>query len=312
MSQAIEVHELTRRFGDFVAVDAVSFTVESGEVFGFLGPNGAGKTTTIRMLTGLLAPSGGTARVAGHEIGRDTSELRRSIGYMSQSFSLYTDLTVAENIELFAGLYGVTGARLAERRGWIVRTAGLKGREGTLTAELPLGFKQRLALGCAVLHEPPILFLDEPTSGVDPVARRAFWDLIYALAYSGTTVLVSTHYMEEAEYCHRVILMNRGRVIAEGTPAELRHAMTDPIYEIHTDHAPEAVRVLASTDAIVEAALFGRAVHVVARDAAEAERVVPQVLRAASLQFSGLRRVEPSLEDVFVSLVRREGGAVVG
>jgi ABC-2 type transport system ATP-binding protein len=223
---AIDVRELTRRFGDFTAVDAVSFSVRQGEIFGFLGPNGAGKTTTIRMLTGLLQPTTGSATVAEHTLGGDTAALRQRIGYMSQSFSLYADLSVDENIELVAGLYDVRGARRDERRAWVLRMAGLEGRGRRLTGELPLGFKQRLALGCAVLHEPPILFLDEPTSGVDPVARRAFWDLIYALAAGthgahGTTVLVSTHYMEEAEYCHRLALMYRGAVIALGAASEL-------------------------------------------------------------------------------------------
>jgi ABC-2 type transport system ATP-binding protein len=308
---AIEVIGLTRRFGDFVAVDDVSFTVAPAQVFGFLGPNGAGKTTTIRMLTGLLAPSAGAARVAGHDV-RDSRALRSRIGYMSQSFSLYGDLTVAENIELFAGLYGVTHERYRARRDWIVQMAGLEGRERATTAELPLGFKQRLALGCAVLHEPAILFLDEPTSGVDPLARRAFWDLIYARAHGGTTVLVSTHYMEEAEYCHSLILMHRGRLIAHGTPAALRASMTEPIYEIATADAPAAVHALTGSSAVLEAALFGRAVHVVARDAAEAVREVPHVLRAAAVDHTGMRRIEPSLEDVFVSLVRRAGGAMLG
>lgn len=219
---AIDVRGLTRRFGDFTAVDDVSFQVERAEVFGFLGPNGAGKTTTIKMLTGLLAPTAGHALVAGYDIAVDPLSIRRSIGYMSQKFSLYGDLTVGENIDLFAGLYNVADDVLAGRRRWILDMAGLEGRERLLTAELPLGWKQRLALGCAVLHQPAILFLDEPTSGVDPVARRAFWDLIYELSHAGTTVLVSTHYMEEAEYCNRLILMNRGQVIAAGKPAELR------------------------------------------------------------------------------------------
>ncbi|MEX0891147.1 MAG: ABC transporter ATP-binding protein [Gemmatimonadota bacterium] len=246
---AIQARELTRRFGDFVAVDHATFQVQTGQVFGFLGPNGAGKTTTIRMLTGLLPPSSGVARVAGLDPAAESRRLRGRLGYMSQLFSLYGDLTVAENIDLFGGLYEVTGERFRARRAWVLEMAGLEGQEKRLTAELPLGWKQRLALGCAVLHEPPILFLDEPTSGVDPVARRAFWDLIDALAEGGTTVLVSTHYMEEAEYCNRLLLMNRGRVIAEGTPGELRARLETP---------------------------------------------------------------DASLEDVFVELVRREGGAVVG
>jgi ABC-2 type transport system ATP-binding protein len=225
MADTIRVRELTRRFGAFTAVDGVSFEVRQGEIFGFLGPNGAGKTTTIRMLTGLLPPSAGSAEVAGVDVARDPAAIRALIGYMSQKFSLYPDLTVGENIELFAGLYGVTGERYAERRAWVLEMAGLTGREGRLTAELSLGWKQRLALGCAVLHEPPILFLDEPTSGVDPLARRRFWDLIDELAAGGTTVLVSTHYMEEAEYCHRVAVMNRARIIALDRPAALRHAL---------------------------------------------------------------------------------------
>jgi ABC-2 type transport system ATP-binding protein len=222
MPDAIRVRELTRRFGAFTAVDAVTFDVRRGEIFGFLGPNGAGKTTTLKMVTGLLAPTSGTAEVAGLDVVREARAVRGVIGYMSQRFSLYSDLTVAENIELFAGLYGVSGARYRERRGWVIEMAGLQGREDRLTAELALGWKQRLALGCAVLHEPPVLFLDEPTSGVDPLARRAFWDLIDALAARGTTVVVSTHYMEEAEYCHRLALMSQARLIALDAPAALR------------------------------------------------------------------------------------------
>ncbi len=228
---AVSVQGLTRRFGDFTAVDGVTFDVAAGEVFGFLGPNGAGKTTTIRMLTGLLAPTAGTGVVAGHDVRTDAERIKRTIGYMSQQFSLYNDLTVRENIEFYAGLYEVGGRRLEERRDWVLRMAGLEDREDRLTGELPLGFKQRLALGCAVLHEPPILFLDEPTSGVDPVARRAFWELIYGFADQGTTVFVSTHYMEEAEYCHRVALMNRGRVIALDEPKALMRGLGLPTLE---------------------------------------------------------------------------------
>jgi ABC-2 type transport system ATP-binding protein len=310
VSALVEVRDLVRRFGSFTAVDRVSFDVAPGEIFGFLGPNGAGKTTTLKMLTGLLLPSAGRARVAGIEIPGDTMPLRARIGYMSQKFSLYGDLTVAENIELFAGLYGVTGERLRERRAWALRMAALIGHEQRLTADLPLGWKQRLALGCAVLHEPPLLFLDEPTSGVDPVARRAFWDLIDELAARGTTVLVSTHYMEEAEYCHRLLLMNRGRVIAQGTPAELRSLMTEPTWSVRTDRAPEAVEALQHAPGIVEAAMFGRDVHVVT---AEPDRgAVESALRAAGRTVHGIEPITPSLEDVFVALVRREGGAVRG
>jgi ABC-2 type transport system ATP-binding protein len=308
---AIRARNLTRRFGEFVAVDDVSFDVGRGTIFGFLGPNGAGKTTTIRMLTGLLAPTSGSAMVAGSDTAHDAHGLRSRIGYMSQSFSLYGDLTVSENIELFAGLYGIAGARYLDRRAWALRLAGLEGRERAATAELPLGFKQRLALGCAVLHEPAVLFLDEPTSGVDPMARRAFWDLIHGMAAAGTTILVSTHYMEEAEYCHRLILMNRGRLIAEGTPSSLRAAMREPIYEVETDDAALAVEALAHAAGIEDAAMFGRSVHVVVV-ADDAEGTVAGVLTANGRRFDGMRRIEPSLEDVFVAHVRREGGAVAG
>jgi len=347
---AIAARELTRTFGDFTAVDRVTFTVRRGEIFGFLGPNGAGKTTTLKMLTGLLAPTSGEGKVAGLDIAREQAEIRGRIGYMSQKFSLYTDLTVGENIELFAGLYGVTGDRLAQRRAWILEMAGLTGQERRLTADLPLGWKQRLALGCAVLHEPEILFLDEPTSGVDPLARRAFWDLIRGLAAKWTTVIVSTHYMEEAEYCDRLILMNRGRLIAEGTPAALRASLTEPIYRLDVDDAPRAAQLLLAVPGVQDAAIFGRAVHLVLEpgafstngtgvdggstasdprrpEALGGERVtkdtatvssasefvqLTQILASHGLKCHGLRRVTPSLEDVFVSLVRREGGAVEG
>ncbi len=312
MTHAIDVRSIHRAFGDFVAVDDVSFTVGVGEIFGFLGPNGAGKTTTIKMLTGLLRPTAGSALVDGLDTGRDARALRSRIGYMSQKFSLYGDLTVSENIQLFAGLYGVTGDRLRVRREWAIRMAGIAGHEDRLTGDLPLGWKQRLALGCAVLHEPSILFLDEPTSGVDPVARRAFWELIDELSAAGTTIMVSTHYMEEAEYCNRLVLMNRGRLIAAGTSGELRAMMHEPIYTVRTSRAPAAVEALQAAPGILEVGMFGRDVHVVAASEQEAEHVVPERLAAAGLSFDGMTRTIPSLEDVFVSLVRREGGAVAG
>ncbi|MCS6953145.1 MAG: ABC transporter ATP-binding protein [Bryobacteraceae bacterium] len=219
---AVEVEGLVRRFGDFVAVDRISFRVPRGEIFGFLGPNGAGKTTAIRILCGLLRPSEGRALVAGFDVAADPEAVRRRIGYMSQKFSLYDDLTVEENLEFFGGIYGVTGARRRERIEYALATAGLEEQRRTMTRLLAGGFKQRLALGCAILHEPPILFLDEPTSGVDPVARRNFWDLIYRLSSAGHTVFVTTHYMDEAEYCHRLALMHRGRIVALGSPAALK------------------------------------------------------------------------------------------
>src|SRR2546425_992658 len=312
MNPAVEVRGLTRRFGDFVAVNDLTFDVSKGEIFGFLGPNGAGKTTTIRMLTGLLAPTAGEGRVAGLDIRTEAEAIKRNIGYMSQLFSLYGDLTVQENIAFFGGLYEVTGARLETRRAWVLQMAGLAGEEGRMTGELALGWKQRLALGCAVLHEPPILFLDEPTSGVDPLSRRSFWDLIYSLADQGTTILVSTHYMEEAEYCHRVALMNRARLIALDRPADLRARMSEPLLEITTDQGPATAQALQQAPGVIEAAMFGRAVHVVVEDAAAATLTLPAFLAARGIACYGVAPVRPSLEDVFVSLVRREGGAVVG
>ena len=310
---AVEVEDLTRKFGDFTAVDAVTFIVEPGEIFGFLGPNGAGKTTTIRMLSGLLEPTSGEACVAGLDVRQDTEAVKQRIGYMSQLFSLYGDLTVDENITFFGGLYGVRGERLEARRAWVLRMSGLEGGRGhQLTAELSLGWKQRLALGCAVLHEPPILFLDEPTSGVDPISRRNFWELIYALADAGTTVLVSTHYMEEAEYCHRLALMNRGRLIALDTPAAVRRLMREPLLEIVTPQGPAVAQALQGRPGVAEAAMFGRAVHVAVESAAEAAASLPAFLASRGLRVERIHAIEPSLEDVFVDLVRREGGAVAG
>ena len=232
---AIAIDTLVKKFGDFVAVDRVSLEVGRGEIFGFLGPNGAGKSTTIRVLCGLLSPTSGRASVAGFDVARDPESVRRSIGYMSQKFSLYDDLTVEENIQFFSGIYGVPVNLRAERRDYVLEMAGLKEQRTKMTRLLAGGWKQRLALGCAILHDPPILFLDEPTSGVDPIARRRFWDLIYQLSEAGRSILVSTHYMEEAEYCHRLALMHRGRVIALGSPQslkdELRPRLADPSME---------------------------------------------------------------------------------
>ncbi len=221
-AEAVQVRDLVKRFGDFVAVDRVSFDVARGEIFGFLGPNGAGKSTTIRILCGLLAPSEGRARVNGFDVAADPESVKRNIGYMSQKFSLYDDLTVGENIDFFSGVYGVPAEKRAERKEYVLRMAGLEEKRGQMTRLLAGGWKQRLALGCAILHQPPILFLDEPTSGVDPIARRAFWALIGELAGAGHTVFVSTHYMTEAEYCHRLALMYRGRIVALDAPARLR------------------------------------------------------------------------------------------
>jgi len=223
--KTVVIQDLVKQFGSFTAVDHVSLEVSKGEIFGFLGPNGAGKSTTIRMLCGLLTPTSGRASVGGFDVATQPEQIRQNIGYMSQKFSLYDDLTVEENIEFFSGIYGVPRERRQARKDYVLDMAGIRERRKQLTRELSGGWKQRLALGCAILHEPPILFLDEPTSGVDPIARRAFWDLIYELSEAGRTVFVSTHYMDEAEYCHRIALMYKGRMIALGTPAELKHGM---------------------------------------------------------------------------------------
>jgi ABC-2 type transport system ATP-binding protein len=312
VSNAVEVRNVTRKFGDFTAVDDISFDVREGEIFGFLGPNGAGKTTTIKILSGLLAPTSGNGTVAGLDLLTQAESVKERIGYMSQLFSLYADLTVDENIRFFAGLYDVHGARLEERREWVLRMSGLTDHSDRTTGELPLGWKQRLALGCAVMHEPPVLFLDEPTSGVDPISRRNFWELIYALAERGTTIFVSTHYMEEAEYCHRLALMNRGKLIALDRPAALREQMAEPILELVTSNGPEAAQALRDGPGVIEAAMFGRAVHVVVHDAAAATAALPGFLAARGVTVESIEKVRPSLEDVFVALVRREGGAVAG
>lgn len=243
---AVVIDDLVKRFGDFTAVDHVSLEVEKGEIFGFLGPNGAGKSTTIRILCGLLTPTSGSASVAGFDVATQPELIRRNIGYMSQKFSLYDDLTVEENIDFFSGIYGVARERRPERKDYVLKMAGIAERRGALTRELAGGWKQRLALGCAILHEPPILFLDEPTSGVDPIARRSFWDLIYSLAAAGHTIFVSTHYMDEAEYCHRLALMYRGLVVASGAPDELKRQFVQPSMEnvfVHVIEEEEKRRV---------------------------------------------------------------------
>ncbi len=309
---AARVEGITKRFGSFLAVDGVSFEVARGEVFGFLGPNGAGKTTTIKMLAGLLVPTSGSGSVAGFDLSREGEKIKRSIGYMSQLFSLYPDLTVDENIALFSGLYGVSGERRRRRRAWVLEMAGLTEMSGRMTGDLSLGWKQRLALGTAILHEPPILFLDEPTSGVDPISRRSFWDLIYSLAAQGTTVFVSTHYMEEAEYCDRLALMNRGRLIRLDSPERLRAGMLEPLYEIVTADVVKAIEALRDFPGLLEAGMFGRALHATLRDPITGPDAIRAHLASRGIAVLEMRKAEPSLEDVFVSAVRGAGGAPVG
>ena len=304
---AIAVRDLTRRFGAFVAVDHVSFDVARGEIFGFLGSNGAGKSTTIRMLCGLLKPSSGSATVGGVDVTRDPEAVKRRIGYMSQRFSLYELLTVDQNIAFFGGIYGLDAARLTERRRFVIEMSGLAGRESTLARDLAGGWRQRLALGCAILHEPAILFLDEPTGGVDPLSRRQFWRLIDALAESGVTVLVTTHYLDEAERCHRVALIHGGRLAAIGTPGEVKGIFAGrPILEVRADKPVEAMRLLDADARVEKTSLFGTAVHAVLRDAAIPPEVIARRLQDGGIIVESLAPVAPSLEDVFLDVIDRE------
>ena len=300
----IRVEHLSRRFGAFQAVDDLSFDVRKGEVFGFLGANGAGKSTTIRMLCGLLKPSGGRAEVAGLDVGRDPEGVKRQIGYMSQRFSLYELLTVDQNITFYGGLYGLTPSRLAERRKFVIDMAGLAGRERELALNLSGGWRQRLALGCALLHEPPIIFLDEPTGGVDPVSRRDFWRLIDDLSRGGTTVLVTTHYLDEAERCDRVAIIHAGRLAALGTTSELKTRFDDrPIYEIRASDPVGAMSVLDKLPSIEKTSLFGTALHAVVRTRQTTDADLMRALSEAGITVTSIGSVVPSLEDVFLDVV---------
>lgn len=304
---AVEVRNLVKRFGNFVAVDDITFGVERGEIFGFLGSNGAGKTTTIRMLCGLLTPTSGSARVGGFDLATQADQIKQTIGYMSQKFSLYDDLSVEENIDFFSGVYGVLPASREKRKEAVLRMAGLADRRRSLTRLLPGGWKQRLALGCAILHEPPILFLDEPTSGVDPIARRNFWNLIYQLSSEGCTVFVTTHYMDEAEYCHRLALMHRGRVIALGPARTLREALkSQTLMHLDSTDLVESLKALEGKEGILEAAVFGSGLHLTVRNALAAESLIRGVLAERHIRVERLEVIEPSMEDVFVAMIEEE------
>ena len=309
---AIDDRGLTRRFGAFVAVDDLSFTVARGEIFGFLGSNGAGKSTTIRMLGGLLTPTGGTALVDGIDVGREPDKVKARIGYMSQRFSLYELLTVDQNIHFWGGIYGLTAAQIHARREFVLEMAGLRGREQTLARDLSGGWRQRLALGCAILHEPPILFLDEPTGGVDPLARRQFWRLIDDLSQGGVTVLVTTHYLDEAERCHRVALIHAGRMAAIGTTRDVKGTFAGrTIAEIRGADPVRLMNVLDARADVQKTSVFGTAVHAVLRRPsldAEAIRSLSRELAAAGVPPSSLVAVPPSLEDVFLDVVDTAGG----
>ncbi len=302
--KAVVVKDLEKRFGNFMAVNRISFEVERGEIFGFLGPNGAGKSTTIRMLCGILSPSNGSGTVAGMDITKETEKIKAHIGYMSQKFSLYEDLTVEENINFYGGIYNIPEDKKQARKEWVIAMAGLKEHRGVRTALLSGGWRQRLALGCAILHEPPILFLDEPTSGVDPISRRQFWDLIYDLSGKGITIFVTTHYMDEAEYCDRVGLIYRGELIALGTPEVLKtRLMKEAVLDVQCSRPQEAMELIETFPEIQEVALFGKGLHVVVQDAARAENEIRRFLKERGFEVFQIEKITPSLEDVFVSLI---------
>jgi ABC-2 type transport system ATP-binding protein len=307
MDKAITVNALTKRFGDFVAVDHLTFDVSAGEIFGFLGSNGAGKSTTIRMLCGLLKPTSGAATVGGVDVTRDPEGVKRRIGYMSQRFSLYERLTVDQNIRFFAGIYGLSGERLHARRRFVLDMAGLQGREHTRAADLAGGWRQRLALGCAILHEPPIVFLDEPTGGVDPLSRREFWRLIDELSAAGVTVLVTTHYLDEAEHCHRIAIIHAGMLAAIGTTAQLKETFAGrTILEVHAANPVEAMRLLDQLPDVEKTSIFGTAVHaVLKRDPRAAAPELKTRLERSGVAVAAMSAVEPSLEDVFLDVAER-------
>ncbi|MGB2697899.1 MAG: ABC transporter ATP-binding protein [Candidatus Zixiibacteriota bacterium] len=304
---AVEVRDLVKKFGDFTAVDRISLEVNKGEIFGFLGPNGSGKTTTIRMLCGLLTPTSGWGEVAGFDINKEPETIKAHIGYMSQKFSLYQDLTVEENIDFYSGIYKVPKGIKKERKEWVLSMAGLVEKRGDLTSGLAGGWKQRLALGCAVLHDPPILFLDEPTAGVDPSSRRDFWDLIYKLSQRGTTIFVTTHYMDEAEHCDRIGLIFQGRIIARGSPKFLKtELMSEEVIYLECDRCLDALVSLEKEESIKEVALFGKGLHLVVDNVNITLPLIQKVLNKQGIDINKLERITPSLEDVFVSLVAEE------
>jgi ABC-2 type transport system ATP-binding protein len=306
---SVDLRDLSKRFGDFVAVDRITLSIRKGEIFGFLGPNGAGKSTTIRMLCGIITPTSGEGTVAGYDLHTQAEQIKSSIGYMSQKFSLYEDLTVEENLDFYGGIYGLSAARREERKRWVLRMAGLEDHRHTRTGTLPVGWKQRLSLGCAVLHEPPIVFLDEPTSGVDPLRRRRFWDLIYELTEGGVTVFVPTHYMEEAEYCQRLGLVYRGELIALGTSKELTTQMKSGILEISAPGAEGLIEAVEGAPDIREAALYGTTVHAVVDDSGTAAPAVRLYLIGCGYADVHVEPINPSLEDAFVSLIEQRDRA---
>lgn len=302
---SIEVKNLTKKFGSFISVNDISFNVGQGEVFGFLGANGAGKSTTIRMLCGIIDPTAGDAIVGGYSIKTQSDQVKLNIGYMSQKFSLYNDLTVEENINFFGGIYGLHGRDLLERKKWVLRAADLEGKEKLMTGSLPGGIKQRLALGTAVIHNPKIVFLDEPTSGVDPISRRNFWDLINDLSSNGITVFVTTHYLEEAEFCNNIILINAGKIVAEGNPKELKtNYIKNTILEIECERPVEALELLSNCRWVDETSIFGNYIHISVSDETAARREINKILTEENkIAVKRIDKIVPTLEDVFIHLI---------
>lgn len=309
--QAIVARQLTKRFGDFVAVDHIDFEVHRGEIFGFLGPNGSGKTTTIRMMLGLLQPTEGDVEVLGIPVAEGSSAIRPRVGYMAQRFSLYNDLSVIQNLRFYGRAYGLSNDRLKERLEQAVSMAGLSGQEHSRTGDLSGGWRQRLALSAAILHRPELLFLDEPTAGVDPISRREFWDLLYSLVSEGVTVFVTTHYMDEAEHCHRLAFIQHGRLIAMGPPEQIKHeVMPENLLEIEPDDAAKAVEVLRAAAGsgdlpVDEVEMYGSVVHIVAPDVGSIRDDIVETLRRSGVEAGNISLVEPSLEDVFIASMRQ-------
>jgi len=304
---SVTAEGLTKKFGDFTAVDHVSFKIQAGEIFGFLGPNGSGKTTTIRMLLGLLRPTEGRGAVLGFDIDKEPEEIRKRIGYMSQQFSLYDDLTVSENLNFYGGTYGVTAKRLRERKEFILEMANLRGREKEMTRNLSGGWKQRLALGTAIIHEPEMLFLDEPTAGVDPISRRAFWDLLYRLSSEGTTIFVTTHYMDEAEHCQSLAFIHLGRIVARGTPQEIKQkVMKGQVMEIDCSAPDLALGTLRDSTLFDEVGLYGALIHVVGENVEQHRSTIEDLLTAEGVEITSMDIITPSLEDVFISSIKQE------
>ena len=301
---AVTVENLEKRYGDFQAVNKVSFQVKRGEIFGFLGPNGAGKSTTIRMLCGIIVPTAGKANVLGYDVFKEAEKIKAQIGYMSQKFSLYEDLTVEENIDFYSGIYQIPQTEKKVRKEWVIKMSGLDEHRNSLTSVLAGGWRQRLALGCALLHKPPVIFLDEPTSGVDPISRRNFWDLIYELAAQGVTVFVTTHYMDEAEYCDRLAMIYRGELVAIGTPDEMKSRyMSADILNLECSDPFKMLQVVKKIPEIKEAALFGRGLHLSVENAQQAIPVIVTALKEQESPYTRLEKIKPSLEDVFVSII---------